>query len=449
MRRHVLIILGLFLFASGLIYGQDENANVISYYAVTNSLDGQPMVDMMNVLRFYPVYAMRSQIDTVNVTIYIGPDVYTRPAHEFEDGRYWQVLLPKFNLGEAIQRIEVESVFRLPPQFQGRLGLIRLKNEQLRTQLDSANLYLQMTQNEFNKSKPQFRIDIVTSNNQFKEIGISPSNADKLRQAYELGEKAFTQFLDSLISKGIWNPNALKDTLTAYYLAQSRSEKLHEYVKAFDSTQAEARREKEQVYLFKSKQELAIDSVKRNLTEELEVGLTDTSYIGPSVRSSDLIIDDDFKSARILYRNYKGSLRMMPSLDPAERMGIFRIRYVPFPIVGTDDNPRMNLKRPFATGSPAVFEVGLAFGDALVPGDDFVVPAFSWQRLGIAFAITQQLFSDSAQVLALAVTYDFNSYGSIGFGANFAGKAAHSYMSFGINKKAFDELIKGIGSIFQ
>ncbi len=201
--------------------------------------------------------------------------------------------------------------------------------------------------------------------------------------------------------------------------------------------------------MIKSEMELSVDSVKRNLAADLEVGLTDTSYIGPSVTSSDLVIGDDLKSARILYRNYKGSLRRMPALDPAERMGIFRIRYVPFPIVGSDTNPRMNLKRPFAAGSPAVFEVGLAFGDALVPGDDFVVPAFSWQRLGVAFAITQQLFSDSAQVLALAVTYDFNSYGSIGVGANFAGKAAHGYLSFGINKQAFDALMKGIAGVLR
>ncbi len=99
--------------------------------------------------------------------------------------------------------------------------------------------------------------------------------------------------------------------------------------------------------------------------------------------------------------------------------------------------------------SPTVFEASLALGDVIVPGDDFVVPEFSLQRLGIAFAITEQLFSDSTPIIGLALTYDFNSYGSIGIGGNFAGKAAHGYGSWGISKKVFEAVIKGIASIFK
>ena len=34
----------------------DDDINVLSYYASGNSLDGQPMVDRANVLRFFPIF---------------------------------------------------------------------------------------------------------------------------------------------------------------------------------------------------------------------------------------------------------------------------------------------------------------------------------------------------------------------------------------------------------
>ena len=99
-----------------------EPPNVISYYAVNNTLDGQPMIDMVNVLRFYPVYAMRSSIDRVKITIYYGGNIYARDASSYEDGLYWQSLLPSLRLGQAIQRIEVEVRFRLDPHFSVQLA---------------------------------------------------------------------------------------------------------------------------------------------------------------------------------------------------------------------------------------------------------------------------------------------------------------------------------------
>jgi hypothetical protein len=194
---------------------------------------------------------------------------------------------------------------------------------------------------------------------------------------------------------------------------------------------------------------LCADSIESRTKSDLISDLADTLYSGVSVRKSDIIFDEGYKYAHILYRNYKNSLRKMPALDASERMGIFRVRYVPFPIIGTDDEPRPNLKKPFHTGSPTVFELGLAFGNAIVPGDDFVPPSFAIERLGVAFAVDEHLFTDSAKVLALALTYDFNSYGSIGIGCNFAGKYAHQYYSFGINKKAFEAVVKEIAKLFK
>ena len=193
---------------------------------------------------------------------------------------------------------------------------------------------------------------------------------------------------------------------------------------------------------------MAADTLVRRLRHEIEMGLVDTLYSGPSVRPSDLVIDPSFTSARILYRNYKRELRYMPALDPAERMGIFRIRYVPFPVAGLPGNPKTTLRGPFGE-NPTVFEVGLAFGDAIVPGDEFVVPEFSSKRLGVAFAVTEKLFNDDARIIGLVLTYDFNSYGSIGIGGNFAQHETNPYFSFGINKKAFEAVLSGLAGLFK
>lgn len=103
--------------------------------------------------------------------------------------------------------------------------------------------------------------------------------------------------------------------------------------------------------------------------------------------------------------------------------------------------------------SIAVFEIGIGFGDVAVTGDDFVKPTLSFDRLGVAFAISNQLFDSAAQVVALALTYDFNVYGSIGAGVNFSDPEGNqklkTYFSFGINKKAFEFLIASISKIFM
>lgn len=70
--------------------------------------------------------------------------------------------------------------------------------------------------------------------------------------------------------------------------------------------------------------------------------------------------------------------------------------------------------RPFVNNSLTVFEIGLGFGNVTVPGDEFVKPTLSFDRLGVAVAITEKLFSNDAEILALALTYDFNVYGILG-----------------------------------
>ncbi len=191
-------------------------------------------------------------------------------------------------------------------------------------------------------------------------------------------------------------------------------------------------------------------NLRSRLAREINFTLSDTTLAGVGVRKSDLVVDaSDFKTARILYRNYNEGLRHLKALDPAERMSVFRVRYVPFPITATAEKPAMHLMRPLRNDSPTVFEIGLSFGNDIVTGDRFFIPDFSLRRFGIAFAITQDLFSDDADVIAIALTYDFNVYGSIGVGFNFAdSNAVRKYASIGINKRAFEDLAKGLLGLF-
>ena len=452
----VIVLLGsLFV----VVHAQNDE-NVLSYFAVNNSIDGQLMTDMRNVMRFFPVYAMQKQIDSVQITVYYGGNIYSRRADNQDNGKYWEALLPSFNLGQAIQRIEVEVHFKLSESYSLRLLSLEASIGEGR--------------DEFNKYELKRNLESVKKG--LEDRGISYLHLRLLRKAMQKGEKDYNQTRDKILKDLNGTPvdtsqmdaffkGSLKigpqssefKTKLFSILNGEQSFDTHgidELVKQYLAiggtiVEVESKKTLDQITSKQFNDALLRDSVKGDLAKEIGAGLSDTLYSGPSVRESDIQIDSSFLGARILYRNYKSSLRFMPALDPAERMGIFRARYVPFPIVGTYDSPRMNLKKPMTASSPTVFEIGLAFGDAIVPGDDFVVPEFSWRRLGVAFAITQQLFNDDAEIIGLALTYDFNSYGSIGAGGNFAHNQTHGYASLGINKKAFEAVLGQLAGLFK
>jgi hypothetical protein len=451
-RRLSFILLSLFVVSTCL--SQDDNTAVLSYYAVGNSLDGQPMVDMMNVLRFYPVFAMRDSVDAVNVTIYYGGNIYSREASHSQDRKYWEVLLPTFKLGEAIQRIEVEQSMKLDTKYSRRAQIL---DSLLRNSEDYTKQQSELLTKDWIQKTENFRSAFNDLNRRTQALGIRPGDRAELSKVLQdSGRLAFDARVQSMLqARNILRAFGPKGKKRISEKVDSIRQVVQEHTELYQW--AESAHGQYSASLFEAKKKasderfrisLLRDSLISDLAKEIEIGLTDTLLTGPSIRKSDIYVDSTFHRARVLYRNYKTSLRRMPALDPAERMGIFRIRYVPFPIVGTEESPRMSLKKPLMSGSPTVFEVGLAFGDAIVPGDEFVVPEFSWRRLGVAFAITEQLFSDRAEIIALALTYDFNSYGSIGLGGNFAKKAVHGYASLGINKKAFEGLLSKIASIF-
>ncbi|MBT5872543.1 MAG: hypothetical protein HOH43_03910 [Candidatus Latescibacteria bacterium] len=408
LRRGALLLL---LFTA--LNAQAADMNVLSYYAVGNSLDGQPVIDRVNVLRFFPVFAMKDRVTEVEVTVYVGGRIYTRRADKLEEARYWEVLLPTFELGQAIQRLEVEMRFELKAIDQERADAIRQAEE---TKKD--------------KVHKDFARLIKTINYAFEQkYALTSSQTDRLRRAWEDGPKEYDLKFDELLPPSARNDASEKATLDS--LVTLRSTALRDYSPAL--TQIDSLRTDFELRLY----------------TDLSRSLSDTLYAGPGVRPSDLVVNYENGSARILYRNYKTALRQMPALDPAEQRGIFRVRYVPFPIAGRKSRSDLTLVNPFDPSSPAVFEIGLAFGNQIVPGDDFVLPGFSFRRFGIAIGITEKLFASDAEIIALALTYDFNSYGSLGAGANFAQDEVHGYGSLGVNKKAFEALLSGLVSIFQ
>ncbi len=171
--------------------------------------------------------------------------------------------------------------------------------------------------------------------------------------------------------------------------------------------------------------------------------MVDKKFTGISIQKSDILIEEDV--AKILYRNYNTNNRSLAALDPAERISIFRVRYIPFPVIGE------SLAGPSRNGIPIVFEAGISFGNVVVTTNEITDIKFSPKKLGVAVAFTPELFSEDAKILALALTYDFNLYASIGIGANFGtlSENAEPYFSFGINQKAFEALIRGVAGIFS
>ncbi len=437
-------LLGFLLIGIEFMRGGESGANVISYYAVGNSLDGQLLIDRPNVLRFFPVFAMRDSVEIVTVTVYYGSTLYSRSAEKMDRGRYWQVILPVFTLGEAIQRLEVAVHFKLSTSYKYRFMLLD-ENLALTNEIINSTIELRRRHDDRQQlvEEKVFQIN-ETLNSSYK---LTDSQSRSVRM-----ELKDTQSVNSLLhSYGITETDRQDEVVKLV------TEKTRLLVQRIDNSKA-----------FKDSMKqilpsgVTLDSVQREqqrlrtyqqtlveeLVKEVEVGLTDTMYSGPSVRKSDIIVDFDSGTATILYRNYKQQLRFMPALDPAERMGIFRVRYVPFPITGVPGEPEMKLRGPLGE-NPVVFEIGMAFGDAIVPGDEFVVPEFSFKRLGVAFAITEKLFNDDAEIIGLAITYDFNSYGSIGVGGNFAQGEVSPYVSFGINKKAFEAMLGGLVGLFE
>jgi len=380
----------------------------------------------------------------VDITIHYGSlgtqlKIYRRKAEDMGD--YWQIALPKFQMGEAIIRIRVESRVWLSELYEKESLVIENRERNLLGKLDK----------EEDQSRNEFVFLTKSHQNRLKRLGITASEMRRLFTA--LSKRGEGVLQDSL--------QAIRDRLVSLEPPPDSIDLIMR--EAENSTRARVNARDDYLnHQHKIKQaRLGIEKEREALKDKMEEAvfsdLSDTSKADRTAYIGRVFVEQQYgqyrgrkinRAVKIHYANDKAALRQMPALDPSEFSGVFRVRYVPFPIVGTIKNGKMRLLRPYAKDSPTVFEVGLRVGDIILPGDDFVTPLFSLRRVGIAFAITEKLFKEDAEIIALAVTYDFSSYGSLGVGGNFAHGERHGYASFGINKKAFEAVLRGLTGLF-
>lgn len=443
--------LSIFILILNINLSAQYDYNVMSYYAADNSLDGQPRVDMVNVLKFYPVFAIQDSIKKVMVSIYYGDDTFIAEADKMNSGKYWQTLLPEFNLGDALQRVEVEMHYAIPDRlltrfknFYSELKRDKLQLERAKDNNVNALNNIKLAVEDLSGLKFSYAVNVL--NKSFPNLeSINNLNTADINDRIQLTIK-YRDILDikeqlSEVSEKFMH--FVNDSTKFFYTV--------ELIKQRNDSAASLKRLNS---LYKEKQNLVSkyrDSLSQEIFEDIIGEYSDTSFSGPAIRKSDLVISDDFKSAILLYRYYKNNLRYRKALDPAENLGIFRARYVPFPIVrrSGEKYDKVKLIRPGEKNAPVVFEIGLGFGDEVVSGNNTFEPAFSISRLGVAIVLTDKLFTDDADILGLALTYDFNSYASIGIGRNLAQGRSYPYYSFGINRKAFEQLLIGLAGIFK
>lgn len=440
------------------LQAQEMNeVNVLNYYAVGNSLDGQPLIKTRNILRFFPVFAFRENTEKVTVAVYYGKDPFITEADKKDKGRYWEANLPKFDFGESIQRLEVETTVKLDDKIHNRF--IQIRDSIAKYEKESYHDYI----GDLKKIKDDLQSKAAILNDRVNKLIKDIDTIENYNKSSELFNKlkAINEIIDSIKK---CNPDI--DSIKIKTQIDSLKSFLTNLTGAFNNcsevTKNDLKYIKESIKELEDNLQKRIfdeittefenrgfalfhleDSLKNSFIDKVTKQFTENKLAGPQLTESDIKFDDNHEYVTMLYRNYKQTLRQLQALDPAEKMGIFRVRYVPFAVTGN------KLTKPFTSKTSAVFEVGLGFGNINISGDDFVKPTLSFDRLGVAFAITDKLFNDDAEILALVFTYDFNYYGSIGVGANFRKdnekNKIESYFSFGINKTAFERLLVELG----
>lgn len=570
----------LFLFASLFVSVdslQAKKENVLSYYAIRNQVDGQILAGETNLLRFHPVFKHRPMIDTVIVALYYGSDEFTGYAEKRDAGRFWQLTLPLFDLGESIQKIEVEvkmgvgarsanQMARLDSIKSDLVQLVALNSSSAlarkQSEIDSSHLLIEIAKkfrrylgsdtaafeqifglgSFSNPSGPKMlkyvtnRVafvrgfvdsqlrklnqaitlkeaeDLKSSRNQssnatsadsasiinnykglvaaFESVGFySSGTASALSEMQNISDSNVTKNytiknLDSLFvndvdsfkqNAGIQDPTKfLRDARAAF--AVSRNEYLWDSIYfGFDEALDEALSVREQSERSASESEwspslessLQLVATYTEMPTENDIYAQEASLskdssdlaMGPSVEPADVHVSPDFKRVNILYRNYNDGLRRLPALDPSERVGIFRLRYIPVAVtqfgkmddsgrVVEDDESELATLLPSSAVAP-VFELGFAFGETYAASDQEIISELSVKRLGVALALTSKLFNKDAQLIGAAITYDLNSFVSLGAGVNLAHSDYPPYYSLGVNKRLFERALKAVADGFK
>ncbi len=142
------------------------------------------------------------------------------------------------------------------------------------------------------------------------------------------------------------------------------------------------------------------------------------------------------------YRNDKRSLQYLQASDPVEKLGIFRVRLVPFAIYGKDKDDNVKWQN-----TSIIYEIALNFGSGVIKDDNFRPVLFDINRLGIGIGISANTFGSGSDFLSISLSYDINTYSTISFGANVK-ETPGFYMGVGINSRAFKDLVEASAHIF-
>ncbi|MBM2816114.1 MAG: hypothetical protein HW421_2876 [Ignavibacteria bacterium] len=486
---------------------KNQDINVINYYAAGNCLDGKPEVGKINLLRFYPVYALRDSTVAVKITIYNGSNVYIREAVKMDEGRYWQSLSPDLPLGSSIHRIDIEVRVRLKssPLSENYKKMMKAANSKTNalfgfsTSISNGNFYLNSINTNIEKLSMEMKNfdaqNISSLNNYFKFIDNNYHESfgklnDKIDDMLLIADKRFTEIakqkeipdtLDSHTSadniesaipkeevrrfKAEWEEirNTLKSSQSSFEqysivnsdkfeqitkLIGEINKKLDEANAANNSIRdifaAAAKDGKETISIDNKKLAGYTDTLKAELLREIEKETIDTNVIGPPIKRSDIILDDTLSEVKILYKNYNTATKTYPQLEPRENLGIFRFRLIPIAIIG------QNLHKSLSGMSSVVMEVGLSFGNQSIISNNLFSPEFLVERFGVSLAFNLAAVQGKTEVFALAFTYDFNSIVSIGIGVNYpsGSNISQGYFSIGINKRAFEALFWEAGKAF-
>ena len=413
------------------------------------------MIDLKNEFRFYPDLNIQQAITGVEVYYFVMNDVYKHHLVKREGGRYWNVSLREFSLGESIQRVEVIvdcSIIELNKSLK-TFGIAAGKDDltpylflrrgddralvklgafyKLKNAADLGFQQIIKNEDETQSAIAEMKFQVAKKLSLFKKLS-DPTTVKKLSKLE----------LDSLKQEV---NSSLKDSSSIAEIDRARSV----MEQNFSQLQSDLQRI----------QPLTLSLNDSQLDKEYELikqassnpeNRYYTAYVENRLSSMlDIRLKpEDPSTIQFNYRNDKLSLQYLQADDPQEKLGIFRARLVPFAFYSSKlTDPDRYSEFVWQRGK-VIYEVGINFGYAIVKGDNFTPKFFDMNRLGVALGITADTFTDHPSFLTAALSYDVNTYTSISFGANLIDKPMF-YMGIGINARAFKDLVKSSAALFK
>ncbi len=422
-----------------LLAGSD---NVINFFANNNRLVGSPVVDDDNYFRFYPDEAMAEHVETAVVRYFVRNSVNPIALTKRQNGLYWEGLLNKFLIGHSIQRVEVVVSYKRT-DLNERLAQYSIDSNcaDLRTYFalcksDQALLaLLQATPCEDSHLQESDSTGAPpTANSDRKTAGSAPNTA---RVFVDISYDSTDGNATNTCSNNCSRPCRCD---AAAQSSKPKVSVLVENPQSLKSTQLNSGADGGV-----NKVEIERDMLIRNAAIQMATADKNQMAYLDNRRGSLLDIrytDAGEQTIELVYRNDKRSLRYLQAEDPKEKVGQFRVRFVPVSIFAPADTAAGDLE---GHTDKLIFEFVLSMGYNVVRDDSFFPDAFDFNRLGVGFAMTMNSFDANAEFLALALTYDVNNYSSLSVGYNIRNVDKPLYIGLGINQRVLEELWDHIG----